>query len=122
MRLFHSKDYPALVRWYKARGEEPPPFDTLPVVGLIVSGVAALFMYRTDSSVAILEGLIANPEASLRERSAATTALVEGLVKTAKEEGFRHVIASTKSEGVQRRASRLGFRSTGRFVTMAKAV
>jgi hypothetical protein len=122
MRAFLASDYADVAAWYRARGESPPPADSLPTLGRIEPGVAALFAYRTDSTVALLEGAITNPGAPARRRGAAVSAMTEDLLEELRGYGYRHAVVTTRSAGVRRFVERLGFKESGRFVMLGRAI
>ena len=107
MRPFIASDLGMVNEWCLAHGREAVPLNRLPGMGLIVPGVACGFLYRTDSTLALLEGFVTNPGASLRSRSAALDAITEGLISYARG---CYLMAVCTAGGTARRAPRHGFR------------
>ena len=99
-------------RWYAARNETMTP-DALPQIGFIIPGKAAGFLYRTDSSLAWIEGLVAAPELSREERAPAIDAVVVAVCDEARRLGFKVVMGYTQLDAVVSRAQRLGFTYVG---------
>lgn len=111
MRRFLTHDLGQVNAWHAARGLPPLSAEVLPVFGLLIDGVAAGWLYRTDApAICLLDGLVTNPAAPLRARSRAVRSIVEGLTAGAKAGGARSVIAFTKRPSMHRFISRLGFR------------
>lgn len=91
------------------------PPHTLPKVGFISPGVAAGFLYQTDSCVAIIDGYISNPVLNRADRDEALDEVTQALLNKAKELGFTHVKCETKLTSIGARAERHGFVPLGTF-------
>ncbi|MDY7231327.1 hypothetical protein [Hyalangium rubrum] len=114
-----AQHFEQLKSWYQGRNEVLT-LDLLPQTGCVVPGKAAAFVYRTDSSVAWLEGIIAAPGLEKVERSLAVDAVVMGCVHEAKRLGFKMLVGYTTLEAVVKRGERLGFNLvSGGFSLMA---
>ena len=85
------------------------PLRLLPKGGRIVEDVAVGFMYRTDSPVAIMEGIWANPRASAELRDVALDRLLGALFDMVRADGYDTVWAWTARPEVVARCIRLGF-------------
>lgn len=120
MRRYAPSDCAEVAGWYEARGERAPPPDTLPTLGLIVPGAAAGWLYRTDSSVCLLEGFVTNPAAPLRARHRAIGAIIDALIEEAKAEGFRYVVGMARSNGIASVARRRQFKAIGAHVMLTR--
>ena len=94
--------------WMEARNEVITP-DALPQTGFIIPGMAAGFLYRTDSSVAMIEGLVAAPGLGREVRDQAVDAIVLAVIAEAQRLGFKTLTGTTVLEAVVKRAERLGF-------------
>lgn len=88
----------------------------LPPIGQIIPDLAAGWIYRTDGPVAILDPLVRNPEISKEEADQALDAIVESLVKTARNlhpagnfPRIRILLAHARQPAVIARAERFGF-------------
>ncbi|SEK92963.1 hypothetical protein SAMN05444354_10395 [Stigmatella aurantiaca] len=97
-----------ILHWNQAR-KEVLTADILPQTGYILPGKAAGFLYRTDSSVAWIENLVAAPELSREERSVAIDAIVKAVSDEARRLGFKMLLGYTVLDAVVKRAERLGF-------------
>lgn len=95
--------------WLRFWKEEMVP-RALPENGFVVPGKAAGFLYRTDSSIALIENLVAAPGLSREERSEAVDAVVTAVIERANELGFEMLVGYTVLDVVVKRAQRFGFR------------
>ena len=111
MRRVTLEDWPVIERWFNTHGDK---VAVLPPTGFIVDGVAACFLTKTDSGVALLEAYVTNPAASSADRSAAIDALTARLIREARDCGFTSLIAITIDQGLCARAvERHGFTYVG---------
>lgn len=99
---------PMLDSWTGARGIAVP-HRLLPKGGRIVEDVAAGFMYRTDSPVAILEPIVANPDAPADLRDVAIDRILGALFDMLRTDGYEMVWAWSAHPAVVERCERLGF-------------
>jgi hypothetical protein len=120
MRPYAASDLSEINGWYAARNFPPVPREKLPENGRIVPGVAAGFLYLTDSSIALLEGYVTNPSAGLRQRSCAIDEITRALLTEAKIRGASEVVAICAARGIERRAQAHGMRTIGIFAMAAK--
>ncbi len=102
-------DYPALVALYATWGaaSHAPPQTSLPLVGLIEPGVAAMFLYKTDSDICSLEHAIVHKGAP--GHTEAIHAMVDALVEEAKRCGFRKCYVYVGNAPAAKRAMATGF-------------
>lgn len=122
MRRYVPSDLSEINAWHRAWGVPELPSGSLPEFGLIEPGVAAGFLYRTDSGMALIEGLISNPRSGRDDRNAALDAIGDELVAEAERQGFRWLLAISRNQNVQARAVRHGFRDSGKYAIMAKEI
>lgn len=108
MRRYTPADYPMLCAWYEAYGQKPPAHTSLPLTGIVIDGVCAAFLYKTDSDIAMIEGVIANRDAKTLIRGRALCAVLSELFKIAKEQGFSQVYGFTQHSGVPGLAAKVG--------------
>ena len=120
LRRVVKEDLTAINRWYRQRNLPLVTADVLPDVGFIAPGVAAVFLYQTDSSIAMIEGLISNPEATLRDRKLAIDASILQCVYYARALGYTQVIGLTRDAGTYKRVKRHGFFDLGTYQMVAK--
>jgi hypothetical protein len=108
IRYVREEHFEQIREWFRFRKEDIVP-KALPENGFIIPGKAAGFLYRTDSSVAWIENLIAAPDLSREERNQAVDAIVAAVVERAKELGFDVLLGYTVLDVVVQRAKRFGF-------------
>ena len=102
----HFEDFTA---WYAPRLEAPVGPEFLPKVGYVVPGLAMGFLYQTDSAIAHIEGLVANPGAQGQARTQAIDEVVIAIIDEAKRLGFKTLHGLTELPVIVERAKRLGF-------------
>ena len=120
LRKVVKEDLLSINSWYVKRSLPALSADILPEIGLIAPGVAALFIYQTDSSMAMIEGLIANPDATARDRAEAINQLIDTCVDYAHLLGYTQVIGLTRDAGTYKRVKRHGFFDLGTYQMVAK--
>lgn len=105
--------------WYRARGLTVPAREWFGH-GYWVPGVAACFLYRTDSARAYVEDLTTNPERSAAERHLALLDLRECIERKALELGVRYLVGWTQESDVAERGRNEGWHPIGVFHGFAK--
>jgi hypothetical protein len=118
IRRFQSEDVMELDSWHELYGMRP--IESLPRVGFIEPGVAAGFLYQTDSDIALLEGYVTNPKAPSDQRHFALDGITEKLLECAEDLGFRTVWAITKDAGISVRAQKHKMTRLGSFTVLVK--
>lgn len=108
--------------WRKARGWPEMPDHAMPAMGVMcfVSGVpaASCFLYRTDSSVGIMEWLTTNPELDGDTRSIAQDHLIESIELAAKTGmGMKYIFSFCSHKPLIDRLQRKGFLKTDENMT-----
>jgi len=99
-----------VTRWCSSRGVPATLLDMLPERGFIVPDVAAGFLYQTDSTMALIEGIVANPKADSRIRDDALDQVFFALFDLARDLGFELVWGFSPRPEIETRARRIGFR------------
>ena len=120
MRPFRRDDLAEVNAWYAGHGMPALPPAAIPELGFIEPGVAAGFIYETDSGVCLLEGFVTRPGVGPKARHAALNDITENLLGAARDLRFGHAIAICRDSAVEKRAERFGFRSLGRFAVYGK--
>jgi hypothetical protein len=111
-KYIDHEHYNQVCAWAISRKLKAPPSKLLPQTGRIVSGHAAVFLYRTDSQVGFIENLISNPDA--RSASDAIDLCLEAIEQDAQDLGVSLLWGSTYIPGVADRVRRRGFRVSNR--------
>lgn len=86
--------YEDVCYWWSQHDWSQLPRDALPKTGFIVEGVAAGFLYKTDSQFAILEFIISNKNAKKEDRKQAVDLVVKNLIDEAKNSGYNLIFSS----------------------------
>lgn len=105
----NEKDYPEICSWWTAHGWAPIAEDLLPRTRLVIEGLCAGFLYKTDSNFAVLEWVVGNPKADKGQRRIALDLLIQGLLKVAKESGFTTVWTQLEHPALIERYENHGF-------------
>lgn len=108
-------DFDEIERWFEAHDMTMPHKSLFPPTGFIVRGIAAGFIYFTDSPLAIIDDYISNPTSDLKTRSDALNMITEHLLEIAKRRGCAVVKCDSKIEVIKKRAEALGFTPVGSF-------
>lgn len=118
---FIPANYPLLTHWWKGWGLPEIPLEYLSNTGLVISdeGLASCmgFIYSTNSALAWMEFLTADPLLSAEKRSLAVDLLIEKLCEMAKKMGFKSVLTTTVKPSLIQRCTGLGFRVSDENVT-----
>ncbi len=102
----HYETFCKWTRWYELT---PLPIQFLPQSGFVVEGVAMGFMYRTDSKMALIENLAANPVLPRETVTQGLDRVVEAIAAEGRALGFEVLIGYTNVGAVIARALRHGF-------------
>lgn len=116
VRRYEEKDFAQVREWGRQWGAEYDK-DQFPEVGFIVDGVAAYFLYQTDSCCCWLENMVARRDVDQMTKARALDLLVDAILAEAKTLGFTVAYASTGIISVAKRARQNGaVISTGQFL------
>jgi len=114
VRRFQTLDLITINAWYARRGLRTLHERELSQAGFIVPGVAAVFLYGTDSNFAFIENLISNPDRAPGVRKEAIDMLVDATEKEAKALGYDRILFLSEHKQVFDHGKRHGFE----FVTI----
>lgn len=109
---FERNDIGEVNSWYRARSLAEVPEKSFPENGFIVRGVAAVFIYLTDSDIALLEGLITNPDSGRAGK--VIKPLIETAYRRARELRNR-VVVIVRTPSVKNLVLSLGYKNLGAF-------
>lgn len=107
-----QENYKVLVEWWKSHGWDAIPFDILPKIGYIINDNVAGFLYSTDSTMAIMEWFISNPNSTKEERNENLNILINFLSEIAKDLGFKTCFTYTVNKGLINKLENNGFLKT----------
>ena len=88
IRPYNFGDYPEVSSWWKAHDWPVLDPKMLSEEGLVVEGLCAGWLYKTNSCIALLEWVVGNPEADKMARSEALDLLITKAKKMAKDQGY----------------------------------
>ncbi len=106
------------ISWMVARGQPAPPRDIFSSTGYCVPGVAAWWLYLTDSTLAWTEMLVGNPAVSKERRGAGLDAVIAHVLKEARDAGTRLLVCNVDRADLEERAKRHGYEVLGRGQTL----
>lgn len=109
---FKHGHYDIIKKWYKARKQTVPARACLSDVGFIADGRAAGWLYLTNSNIAMIEGIVSDPNTVPSLRRASLNKLIGILVDTAVSLGYTNIIGLSNHPGISRVGARYGFKET----------
>lgn len=107
VRKYEPQDFAQIAQWGKSHETEYTE-SQFPKTGFIVDGLAAYFLYTTDSSICFLENLVSNNDANFTDRRDAIKLVIDAALTEAKEKGFQVAYATTDIPTVIARATKYG--------------
>lgn len=112
-----QKHYKDVSTWWNTHKWPVIPLAMLPPTGFVIEGVCAGWLYLTDSPIALLEWVVANPNTPVDERGQGLDALVARLKEEAKARGKSFVFMTAKNERLINRLEKHGFQRTDEHMT-----
>lgn len=114
LKFDHETHYPLAAEWWTRHKFGVLPVEFLPKNGLVIEAddgtpVCLGFLYLTDSAMAWIEYIVANPDAPITVRSDAVDLLIESLVNLSKTLGVGCLFTSTTLRGLTKRYEKQGF-------------
>lgn len=106
-------DYQLVRSWYAKRGLPIPELASFADTGFMADGRVAGFIYITNSNVALIDGLISNPDTIPSLRRESMNKLVPVLIEFAITLGCTNIIALTNHPSVKKLCKQHGFAKTG---------
>lgn len=104
-------DFDEISKWAEARSLDMPDKKYFPKTGFIVNGIAAGFIYYTDSPIAIIDCYLSNPGSLKEDRDKALDLITEELIKNAVFHKCLMIKCDTGLESIKKRALKFGFNS-----------
>lgn len=98
--------------------DPPPPRDLFSSTGWCVPGLAAWWLYLTDSSLAWTEMLVVNPDAGKVARRDAMDLVIERVLAEARDAGTRLLVCNIDRPDLEERAIKHGYRVLARGQTL----
>jgi hypothetical protein len=112
VRKYSVEDYPIMEKWYTDRGLIPPMHQILPSLGYIVDECVMGFVYKTDSCLGLIDGIISNPQSNIRKRVNSLSLLYFILINRAKDAGITHLMGISDRRSTGRMAMKFGATKT----------
>jgi hypothetical protein len=113
LRIFnYEQDAPTVIEWGKAHTFPLPPQECLPDIGYIANETAAGFLYTTNSRLAWMEWVFADPKKSKEERAQALDTLIEYLCAVAEDKGCLAVFSASGFKAFSEVLERNGFKES----------
>lgn len=111
---------PLLEKWHKDRGEAVPKRKDLPTTGYIADGRVAGWLYMTDSSLALIEGIISDPNTVPSLRKESLNKLVGFLIDLATSFGYTNILGLSKHPSILQLGQKYGFKEMKdyKFITL----
>ncbi|HEX5130476.1 MAG TPA: hypothetical protein VFV90_12055 [Usitatibacter sp.] len=106
------------IAWMVKRGQPEPPRDIFPPTGWVVPGVAAWWLYLTDSTLAWTEMLVGNPDVSKEMRREGLDLVIAHVLREAKAAGTRLLVCNVDRGDLEERAVKHGYRVLARGQTL----
>lgn len=106
-----SKDFPVIVHWYRKHKLTPPDPRALSDVGFVADGRVAGWLYLTNSNIAIIEGIVSDPDSTKSLRKESLNKLVGFLIDFAMNLGYTQIIGITKHPHMKELGKRFGFKT-----------
>lgn len=110
IRRYQEEDYDLIKLWFLKRGIDPPLPEELTDTGFIADERAVGFLYLTNGSIALLDGVITDPDTVPSLRRASLFKLLGCLTDFALCLGYRDIFGITSHPSIIENAKRLGGR------------
>lgn len=120
VRVLEKSDLDTLNEWLLSRGLSTLTWEKLPKCGVIMDGVAAGFLIKTDFDTAYIDFLISNPDTGREQRARGIDEVVWNLQQMAKDQGYKKIQATTQIQAVRARIKKEGGQYLGEFSSFVK--
>lgn len=115
IRRLGSKDYELIESWYNKRDRDMPEPASFSDMGFIADGRVAGWLYVTNSNMAMIEGIISDPDTIPSLRRESLTKLCGFLIDTAFMLGYTHIFGITEHPSIEQVCEKMGFRQSKGF-------
>lgn len=110
IRRVTSKDFPMIVSWYRKRGLKAPDPRALSDSGFIADERVAVWVFLTNSNMALIDGVIADPETVPSLRRESLTKLIGFCIDFCLQLGYTQIIGVTKHPKIEDLGKKFGFK------------
>ena len=118
VELIRKKHFHLIDQWHKKRKAKMPDPSNYSDLGFLVDGRVAGWLYITNSNIAMIEGIISDPDTVPSLRRQSVKKLMAILIETADHLGFKNVIGITEHPKMMETAQLFGFREAKGFKIM----
>lgn len=121
-------DYNDLIEWWSGWGWDTYPYlDTLPPTGIIIINngkkICNCFIYKTDSSWAVINWILINPKTNKQERKGCLEYMIEQATLECKKMGFKLIdIMIDEKVNFINKAKQQGYLATETLTRIIKRV
>jgi hypothetical protein len=113
VRLLRDKDYETIVSWWKWWKWPVLPKQSLPPTGLMVekgdTSILSCYIYITNSTGALLEWVVSNPEYREKDRKQAIELLLVAAEKMLKDQGVTYIFSIGRNKHLIETHKKLGW-------------
>lgn len=110
IRKVKSKDFPIIVKWYKGHKQTVPDPRALSTTGFIADERVACWIYLTNSNMALIEGIISDPESIPSLRRESLNKLIGFCIDFCLAAGYTQILGLSKHPRIEVLAKRYGFK------------
>lgn len=115
VRAFTPEDHKTVATWWTAQKWPVIPMDLLPT-GIVVeyegAPVAMGWLYKSNSKMAYMEWLVADPLADKTVKGTCLDILVQAIISEAKKDGYTTIFTNTSHPKLIERYTNMGFKVT----------
>lgn len=120
IRDVELRDFATIDRWRTDRGVAVLPPKFYPPDGVIEEGVAAGWLIKTDTNMALLEHWITNPDAEVEDRSKGIFNVAAELERRAKADGYEYIAVFSSLDGLDSACKRANYKELGTATMLGK--
>jgi hypothetical protein len=104
-----SKDYETLNKWLIGHNKPVLSRDLYSDSGFMINELVAGFLYKTNSSICLVENIISDPSSEKNERRRAINTVFETIVKEAKNLNFKMIFTAVELNSLHKNLIDIGF-------------
>lgn len=113
VRLLRDEDYETIANWWKWWKWPVLPKKSLPPTGLMVEkgnvSIVSCYIYITNSTGALLEWVVSNPEYREKDRKQAIELLLVAAEKMLKDQGVTYIFSIGRNKNLINTHKKLGW-------------
>src|ERR1700677_5048562 len=104
-----NKDYETLNKWLVGHNKPILSQDLYSDSGFMVNELVAGFLYKTNSSICLVENFVSDPASEKNERRRAINTLFETIIKEAKDLKFKMIFTAVELNSLHKNLIDIGF-------------